>query len=44
MAGKENEDHYYDDVGDTNASNHRLVLLYAQKSVELKYITSAAFQ
>ena len=36
MAGKENEDDYYDDVGGTNASNHRLVLLNAQKSVELK--------
>ena len=32
MAGKENDD----DVGDTNASNHILVLLNAQKSVELK--------
>ena len=36
MAGKEKGDGYYDDVGDTNASNHRLVLLNAQKSVELK--------
>ena len=36
MAGKENEDDDYDDVGDTNASNHRLVLLNAQKSVELQ--------
>jgi len=35
MAGKENDDDY-DDVGDTNASNYRLVLLNAQKSVELK--------
>ena len=36
MAGKENEDDCYGDVGDTNASNHRLVLMNAQKSVELK--------
>jgi hypothetical protein len=36
MAGKENEDDYDDDVGDTNASNRRLVLLNAQQSVELK--------
>ena len=36
MAGKENEDDDYDDVGDTNASNYRLVLLNAHKSVELK--------
>ena len=33
MAGKENDDDDYDDVGDTNASNYRLVLLNAQKSV-----------
>ena len=36
MAGKENEDDYDDDVGNTNTSNHRLVILNAQKSVELK--------
>ena len=36
MTGKEHEDDYYDDVGDTNASNHILVLLNAQESVELK--------
>jgi hypothetical protein len=42
-AGKENDDDDYDDVGDTNASNYRLVLVNAQKSVELKYITTAAF-
>ena len=36
MARKENDDDYYDNVGDTNASNHRLVLLNAQESVELK--------
>jgi hypothetical protein len=36
MAGKENDHDYYDDVGDINVSNHRLVLLNTQKSVELK--------
>ena len=36
MAGKENDDDDYDDVGDTNASNHRLVLLNVQKSVDLE--------
>ena len=36
MACKENNDDDYDDVGDTNASNHRLVLLNAPKNVELK--------
>ena len=36
MAGKENEDNYHKDIGDTNASDHKLVLLNAQKSVELK--------
>ena len=36
MAGEENEDDYDDDVGDTNVSSHRLVLLNAQQSVELK--------
>ena len=36
MAGKVNEDDDDDDVGDTNASNYRLILLNAQKSVELK--------
>ena len=36
MAGKANEDDYDDDVGDTNASNHRLVLLNAQQSIELR--------